>query len=225
MQRTDKPAIFRSRETYAVIEDGLIASVRFNSESGPLYHYFQRRNMKFNRILFVTLFTCLSMLIAYTIAGADSAIPEVGKPAPEFTLKSDEGKEVSLKDYRGKWVVLYFYPKDFTSGCTIQARNFQRDLALYEKAGAVILGVSVDSADSHKSFCAKEGLNFRLLADTEVKVSTAYGSVMEYSGNKLSARNTFIIDPQGNVAKVFPAVKVGKHSEEVLATLAELQKK
>jgi peroxiredoxin Q/BCP len=181
--------------------------------------------MKFNRILFVTLFTCLSMLIASNIAGADSAIPGVGKPAPEFTLKSDEGKEVSLKDYRGKWVVLYFYPKDFTSGCTIQARNFQRDLALYEKAGAVILGVSVDSADSHKSFCAKEGLNFRLLADTEVKVSTAYGSVMEYSGNKLSARNTFIIDPQGNVAKVFPAVKVGKHSEEVLAALAELQKK
>ena len=181
--------------------------------------------MKFNRALFATLFICLSMMIASAIGAADSALPEVGKPAPEFTLKSDESKDVSLKDYRDKWVVLYFYPKDFTSGCTIQARNFQRDLAQYEKAGVVILGVSVDTAESHKNFCAKEGLNFKLLADTEVKVSAAYGSVMEYNGNKLSARNTFIIDPQGKIAKVFPAVKVAKHSEEVLAALAELQKK
>lgn len=181
--------------------------------------------MKFNRALLATLFVCLSTLIASGIVVADSALPEVGKPAPEFTLKSDEGKDVSLKDYRGKWVVLYFYPKDFTQGCTIQAKNFQRDLAQFEKAGAVILGVSVDSAESHKSFCEKEGLNFKLLADTEVKVSAAYGSVREYNGNKLSARNTFIIDPQGKIAKVFPAVKVANHSEEALAALAELQKK
>jgi thioredoxin-dependent peroxiredoxin len=181
--------------------------------------------MKFNRTLLAALFICLSMLIASAIGAADSALPEVGKPAPDFTLKNDEGKDINLKDYRGKWVVLYFYPKDFTSGCTIEARNFQRDLAQYEKAGAVILGVSVDSAESHKNFCAKEGLNFKLLADTEVTVSAAYGSVMEYNGNKLSARNTFIIDPQGKIAKVFPAVKVAKHSEEVLAALADLQKK
>jgi thioredoxin-dependent peroxiredoxin len=152
-------------------------------------------------------------------------LPEVGKPAPEFKLKNDEGKEVSLKDYRGKWVVLYFYPKDFTSGCTIQARNFQRDLAKYEKANAVILGVSVDPVDSHKSFCEKEGLAFKLLADTDASVSSAYGSVREYQGNKISARNTFVIDPEGKVVRVFPSVKVGAHSEEVLAALAELQKK
>jgi peroxiredoxin Q/BCP len=181
--------------------------------------------MKFNRTLFIALFICLSIVIASAVVSGDGAIPEVGKPAPDFTLKNDEGKDVSLKDYRGKWVVLYFYPKDFTSGCTIQAKNFQRDLAQYDKAGAVILGVSVDSAESHKSFCEKEGLNFKLLADTEVKVSAAYGSVREYNGNKLSARNTFIIDPQGNIAKVFPAVKVATHSEEVIAALAELQKK
>jgi thioredoxin-dependent peroxiredoxin len=152
-------------------------------------------------------------------------LPEVGKPAPEFKLKNDEGKEVSLKDFRGKWVVLYFYPKDFTSGCTIQARNFQRDLAKYEKANAVILGVSVDPVDSHKSFCEKEGLAFKLLADTDASVSSNYGSVREYQGNKLSARNTFIIDPEGKVVRVFPSVKVNNHSEEVLTALAELQKK
>src|SRR5262245_29126893 len=123
--------------------------------------------MKFNRALFITLAICVSSLIASAIAAADSPLPEVGKSAPDFSLKNDEGKDVSLKDYRKKWVVLYFYPKDFTSGCTIEARNFQRDLAQYEKAGAVILGVSVDNSESHKNFCAKEGLNFKLLADTE----------------------------------------------------------
>jgi peroxiredoxin Q/BCP len=152
-------------------------------------------------------------------------LPEVGQAAPDFELKSEEGKTVSLKSNSGKWVVLYFYPKDFTSGCTIEARNFQRDLAAYEKAKAVILGVSVDTAESHKDFCTKEGLTFKLLADTEAKVSAAYGSIMEFQDKKLSARNTFIIDPQGKIAKVFPGVKVAKHSEEVLAALAELQKK
>ena len=151
--------------------------------------------------------------------------PAVGKPAPDFSLTTSDGSKASLKDYRGKWVVLYFYPKDMTSGCTIEAHNFQRDLSKYESAGAVILGVSVDSAESHKEFCAKEGLNFKLLADTDAKVSEQYGSIMEYNGAKLSARNTFIIDPQGKIARVFEKVKPPAHSEEVLAALAELQKK
>src|SRR5438552_5162368 len=106
--------------------------------------------------------------------------PEVGKAAPDFSLTTGDGSQVSLKDYRGKWVVLYFYPKDFTSGCTLEAHNFQRDLAKFEAADAVILGVSVDNADSHKSFCAKEGLNFKLLADTDGNVSERYGSIKDY---------------------------------------------
>ena len=109
-------------------------------------------------------------------------------------------------------------------GCTIEAKNFQRDLAKYEAANTVILGVSVDNTDSHKEFCAKEGLSFKLLSDTDAKVSTDYGSIIDYQGSKLSARNTFIIDPNGKIAKVFPKVNVKAHSEEVLAALAELQK-
>jgi thioredoxin-dependent peroxiredoxin len=157
--------------------------------------------------------------------GATSDAPAVGAMAPEFSLATNEGKQAALKDFRGKWVVLYFYPKDFTSGCTLQARNFQRDLAKYEALNAVILGVSVDTAESHKEFCAKEGLAFKLLSDTEGKVSDAYGSVMEYNGAKLSARNTFIIDPAGKIAQVFMKVKPAANSEEVLAALETLQKK
>ncbi len=97
--------------------------------------------------------------------------PEVGQMAPDFSLPSVEGGPVSLKDYKGKWVVLYFYPKDFTSGCTLEAHNFERDLTKYQSEGAIILGVSADTAQSHKDFCAKEGLNFKLLADPELRRS------------------------------------------------------
>lgn len=172
---------------------------------------------------FVFVFAIVAVL-ACSRASAVNELPAVGAAAPSFNLTSNEGKQVSLNDYKGKWVVLYFYPKDMTPGCTIEAKNFQRDLAKYEAVNAVILGVSVDTAESHKEFCAKEGLSFKLLSDTEGKVSEQYGSVMEYQGHKLSARNTFIIDPQGKVAKVFPKVNVKAHSEEVLAALAELQK-
>jgi thioredoxin-dependent peroxiredoxin len=171
----------------------------------------------------------LSVIIGLGTLGVMTAAdtrqqPEVGKPAPDFSLTTGDGSQVSLKDYRGKWVVLYFYPKDFTSGCTLEARNFQRDLAKYEDSGAVILGVSVDTAQSHKDFCTKEGLNFKLLADPDGKVSTEYGSVMDYKGSKLAARNTFIVNPKGEIAKVYTAVKPADHSEQVLKDLAELKK-
>lgn len=151
--------------------------------------------------------------------------PAVGTAAPDFKLTTNEGKQASLADFKGKWVVLYFYPKDFTSGCTLEARNFQRDLAKYEQINAVILGVSIDTAESHKEFCAKEGLTFKLLSDPDAKVSESYGSLMDYQGKKYSARNTFLIDPQSKIAKVFVKVGAAGHSDEVLAALAELQKK
>ena len=151
--------------------------------------------------------------------------PTAGQTAPDFSLTSGDGATVSLKDFKGKWVVLYFYPKDFTSGCTLEAKNFQRDLSQYESQGVTILGVSVDSAQSHKDFCAKEGLNFKLLADPDGKTVAAYGSGMEYKGTKMAARNTFLIDPQGKIAKVYTSVKPAEHSEQVLKDLGELKKK
>ncbi|HUE50410.1 MAG TPA: peroxiredoxin [Candidatus Dormibacteraeota bacterium] len=157
-------------------------------------------------------------------AAETSKQPAAGTQAPEFSLTTGDGSQVSLKDYRGKWVVLYFYPKDFTSGCTMEAKNFQRDLTRYEQAGAVVLGVSVDTAQSHKDFCTKEGLNFKLLADPDAKVSTEYGSVMDYKGTTLAARNTFIVNPKGEIAKVYTGVKPADHSEQVLKDLAELKK-
>ena len=176
-----------------------------------------------SKYAFLVVFA-LAAVLACNRVSAVNELPAVGSAAPVFSLTSNEGKQVSLNDLKGKWVVLYFYPKDFTSGCTLQARNFQKDLAKYEAANAVIIGVSVDTAESHKEFCAKEGLSFKLLSDTDAKVSGQYGSIMEYNGAKLSQRNTFLIDPQGKIARVFEKVKVGGHSDEVLAALTELKK-
>jgi thioredoxin-dependent peroxiredoxin len=151
-----------------------------------------------------------------------AATPQVGQMAPDFTLPSQDGSKVSLHDYKGKWVVLYFYPKDGTSGCTLEAHNFQRDLAKYQQDNAEIVGVSVDSADSHKDFCAKQGLHFKLLADTDKKVSQDYDSF--HTLLRFSARNTFLISPDGKIAKIWIGVSPSNHSEEVLAALSTLKK-
>ncbi len=147
-------------------------------------------------------------------------LPELNQSAPEFTLPTNTGDgEISLSDYRGKWVVLYFYPKDFTSGCTIEARRFQEDLPKYSSRNTQILGVSVDDINSHKEFCDSEGLKFPLLADTDGTVSKAYGSWLNF----FSIRHTFIIDPDGILQKIFLGVKPTVHSNEVLSSLDDLQ--
>ena len=153
-----------------------------------------------------------------------STPPAEGSNAPDFTLPSQEGSAVTLKDYRGKWVVLYFYPKDQTPGCSREAHNFQVDQPKFAERNAVVLGVSLDSVDSHKKFCAKEGLNFKLLADTDHKVTDSYGSLTNFGVVKFAARHTFLIDPNGKVAKAYTSVDPVKHSAEVLAELDTLQK-
>ena len=173
--------------------------------------------------IIVALVAILAVGLFLRSASADTKAPEVGTAAPDFTLNSQEGKPVSLHDFKGKWVVLYFYPKDFTSGCTVEAHNFQRDLAEYEKLNAVIVGVSAQDADSHQKFCTKEGLSFKLLADTEHKVSETYDSTMPVV--KLSSRHTFLIDPSGVVRKSYMDVKPDVHSAEVLAALTAFEKK
>ena len=171
--------------------------------------------------LFVVFF--FTFALALCAMAADSAQPPVGSSAPTFTLPNQEGAQVSLSQFKGKWVVLYFYPKDFSSGCTVEAHNFQHDIDKYTEKNAVILGVSVDEVESHKSFCTKEGLNFKLLADSRHAVMQKYGSIMEYNGMTLAARNTFLIDPTGVIRKMYLKVNPQGHSEQVLADLQQLQ--
>jgi thioredoxin-dependent peroxiredoxin len=161
------------------------------------------------------------LLMAAGLLAADG-IPQVGQSAPDFTLPSQDGSQISLHDFKGKWVVLYFYPKDGTPGCTIEAHNFQRDLAKYEQNRAVIVGVSVDSTNSHREFCAKQGLTFKLLADTGKTVSRQYGSLTNLLGYKISSRNTFLVNPEGRIARVWAGVDPDRHSSEVLAALSQM---
>lgn len=178
-------------------------------------------------VLTVSIVAALLLLL---LAGGYSQLrgggnpPAIGSAAPDFTLSAQDGQPVTLSALRGQWVVLYFYPKDFTSGCTVEAHNFQRDLSEYQKRNAVILGVSVQDTASHKQFCAKEGLNFKLLADSKKEVSKAYDSVINLGIAKLSSRHTFLIDPAGVLRKVWLDVNVQKHSQEVLAAIDDFEK-
>lgn len=169
------------------------------------------------------LLVVIGMVLLVPRLLSHGTLPEVGSVAPDFTLPTQDGS-ASLKDYRGKWVVLYFYPKDLTAGCTREAHNFQADQAKFAQRNAVVLGVSLDSVESHKKFCAKEGLNFKLLADTGHSVTKAYGSLTNLGVMQMASRNTFIISPEGKVAKVYGGVNPAHHSDEVIAALDQLQK-
>ena len=183
--------------------------------------------MKTNRVAVVAILVVLLAGAALSIRGRadDTAMPQAGQTAPNFTLPSQDGTPTSLDSFRGKWVVLYFYPKDMTTGCTIEAHNFQQDISKYQQLDAVVVGVSVDSTDSHKEFCAKEGLSFKLLSDQEKKVVVQYGSLGDHMGVKIANRNTFLIDPQGKIVQVWTAVNPSQHSEQVLAALNGYEKK
>lgn len=161
---------------------------------------------------------------AFAASDVSGQIPQVGQAAPAFTLPSQEGTNVSLGQYHGKWVVVYFYPKDQTSGCTIEAKGFQRDMGKFETANAVVLGISVDSVKSHQAFCAKDGLHFKLLADPNKEVVARYGSLGNYMGIKMAKRNTFLVNPEGKIVKEWIGVDPNHHSTEVLAAIEEMKK-
>ncbi len=166
---------------------------------------------------------CAVALATFPIVAAraadDTTMPAEGQKAPTFTLPSQDGSPISLHQYHGKWVVLYFYPRDMTTGCTIEAHNFQNALGQFEAKNAVILGVSVDSTDSHKQFCTKDGLTFHLLSDTEHTVVSEYGSLGGHNGVAMANRNTFLINPKGKIVKVWTKVNPATAASDVLAAI------
>jgi len=174
---------------------------------------------------FIIVLVVAGFAVQRGFAADNAPMPEVGQNAPTFTLPNQEGTPVNLHHYRGKWVVLYFYPKDMTTGCTIEAHNFQRDLDKYKGLNAVILGVSVDTVDSHKQFCTKDSLTFTLLADPDKKVVEEYGSLGNFGPMVIANRNTFLINPHGKIVKVWTKVNPNVHSEDVLATLGQMEGK
>lgn len=173
------------------------------------------------RLLPGAALACAALFLSTPVLSDES--PAVGAAAPAFKLQDQSGKWHSLADYRGKWVVLYFYPKDNTPGCTTQACEFRDNIFAYRELNAVILGISVDDVASHKAFAEQHSLPFPILADSDKKVTTAYGTLMTYLGvTELARRDTFIIDPKGKIAKHYVKVDPKGHSELVLADLRQL---
>ncbi len=161
-----------------------------------------------------------ALLVARAARAGD--LPEVGKPAPDFNLPDQHGKMHTLQDYRGKWLVLYFYPKDDTPGCTQQACAFRDDLNHITELGAQVVGVSVDDSASHAAFAKKYNLPFPLLADKTTETAERYGSLMNLIFMKVARRYTFLIDPQGNVSKVYLSVETSRHSKQIIEDLQKL---
>ena len=147
----------------------------------------------------------------------------VGQPAPGFELTDQDGETHTLEDYRDQWVVLYFYPKDDTPGCTTEACEFRDDIFKFRRMGCQVIGVSLDDEASHKAFAEKHGLPFPLLADTEGVAADAYGVKGSFAGMTIAKRQTFLIDPEGRVAKHYEKVDPETHSKQVLADLEALQ--
>jgi peroxiredoxin Q/BCP len=162
-------------------------------------------------------------MLALAACNASAEPPAVGSAAPAFKLQDQDGAWHSLADYRGQWVALYFYPKDDTPGCTTEACSFRDNVFAFKKEGAVILGVSVDDVASHKAFVAKHGLPFTLLADADKSVAKQYGVLRNYGVMEVASRQTFIVDPQGRIAKHYESVKPDGHSQVVLDDIKALK--
>lgn len=162
-------------------------------------------------------------LVVPVQADEASALPQVGQSAPAFRLQDQNGKWHTPADHRGRWVVLYFYPKDFTPGCTTEVCTFRDDVAKLRQAGADVLGVSLDDVKSHADFAAKYHVPFPLLSDADSTTAQAYGVLASKIGFKYARRTTFLIDPNGKVAKVYQDVDPEKNSGQVLADLASLK--
>lgn len=176
------------------------------------------------RFISVAVVALAAILISLTITsiGIAGEQPVVGTPAPEFELPDQDGQLHSLEDYRDQWVVLYFYPKDETPGCTTEACEFRDNIFAFRDLGVQILGVSLDDVESHKAFAKNHDLPFPLLADSDGETSTAYGVKTRMFGMTVAKRQTFIIGPDGDIAKHYEKVKPDEHSAELLADLKEL---
>jgi len=166
----------------------------------------------------------LIILAALLVARAARAgvLPEVGKPAPDFSLPDQHDKQHALREYRGKWLVLYFYPRDDTPGCTKEACAFRDDLNQLGEMNAQVVGISVDDGYSHAAFAEKYHLPFPLLSDKNGAVADSYGALMNLTVIKLACRYTYLIDPQGNLAKIYLSVETSRHSQEIIADLKKL---
>jgi peroxiredoxin Q/BCP len=175
-------------------------------------------------LLLAVLLPALFVVMSAVPATARADAPAVGAAAPAFSLQDQKGETHQLSDYRGKWVVLYFYPKDGTPGCTTEACALRDNIFAYRKAGAVILGISVDDVASHKAFAEKHSLPFTLLADPNKQTAREYGVLVKMMGLfELAQRDTFLIDPQGRIARHWSKVDPNDHSDMVLKELLALQ--
>jgi peroxiredoxin Q/BCP len=171
-------------------------------------------------------FLLIGAAMAWVAAVIAAEGPAIGTPAPDFKLQDQNGKWHELKEYRGKWVALYFYPKDQTPGCTTQACEFRDNVFAFREAGAAIVGISVDDVESHKKFSEKHGLPFPILADSSKQTAKAYGVLKSYLGAmELARRDTFLIDPEGRVVKRYSDVEPKGHSQIVLNDIREMKKK
>ena len=168
----------------------------------------------------------ISFAIAFYLFRANvmaAPILKIGDDAPSFTLPDSQGNQISLSDFKGKWIVLYFYPKDDTPGCTTEACHFRDDFKLLESLGAKVIGMSIDDSFSHKKFAEKYNLPFPLLSDASGEVASRYGALNNFLVIKLAKRYTYLINPQGKIAKIYLSVDTSKHSQEIIEDLKKLK--